>query len=60
MVKDPIREHDISFPRDRSFRHFSTSYYMRNLPNGERHDRRWLIYSKNFDKVYMILWQIGE
>ncbi|KAL5565837.1 hypothetical protein UlMin_029001 [Ulmus minor] len=43
---------DLLVEKDENSRHFSTSYYMRKLSNGEKHDRRWLIYSKYFDKVY--------
>ena len=52
VEKGPIRDDDISFLKDRNPRHLSTSYYIRKLPNRKRHERRWLIYSKDFDKVH--------
>ena len=47
-----IRVSDIEFPKDENGRHFSTSHYIRKLSNGEKYDRKWLVYSKKFDKVY--------
>ncbi|XP_062113370.1 uncharacterized protein LOC133824494 [Humulus lupulus] len=52
VEKGPIRINDIIFPKDENSRNFSTFYYMRKLLNGETYDRRWLVYSKDFDKVY--------
>ncbi|XP_075091514.1 uncharacterized protein LOC142171720 [Nicotiana tabacum] len=48
----PIRIIDTNFPNDTFSRYFSTTHYIQKLVNGERHDRRWLVYSKDLDKVF--------
>lgn len=38
---------------DEHNRHFSSNYYIRMLPNGETKDRKWLVYSKELDRVFV-------
>ncbi|ESQ51629.1 hypothetical protein EUTSA_v10017956mg [Eutrema salsugineum] len=49
----PRQEIGYQFPRDKiGGRHFSHSYYTRELRNGEKQDRRWLVFSKTLKKVF--------
>ena len=43
---------DYSFPKNINGRHFSHNYYRRCLKNGEKQDRRWLVYSTTSEKIY--------
>ncbi|XP_013614845.1 PREDICTED: uncharacterized protein LOC106321072 [Brassica oleracea var. oleracea] len=43
---------DYHFPRDHVGRCFSHSSYTREIRNGEKQDRQWLVYSKVKDKVF--------
>ncbi|XP_058763753.1 uncharacterized protein LOC131637183 [Vicia villosa] len=52
VEKGPIKVTDINFPKDESTRHFSSSFYIQKLPNGEKRERRWLIYSQDLNKVF--------
>ena len=52
MKRGPFRENVITFPKDSENRHFSSAYYIRHLANGEKSDRKWLIYSISLDKVF--------
>ena len=53
--KGPIKETIVNFPLDSNSRHFSHSHYIRTLPNRENQDRKWLVYSKSVDKVYVFV-----
>jgi hypothetical protein len=48
----PVKVTDIDFPRDAYARCFCSSLYLQHMSNGEKHERRWLVYSQNLDKVY--------
>ncbi|XP_070052794.1 uncharacterized protein [Nicotiana tomentosiformis] len=52
VEKGPIKITNIDFSKDKFFRHFFTTNYIQKLANGERHERRWLVYSKDLDKVF--------
>lgn len=39
-------------PKDQSNRRFNSTFYTRYLPNGEKHHRKWLVYSNKLDKLF--------
>ncbi|XP_024016126.1 zinc finger MYM-type protein 5-like [Eutrema salsugineum] len=43
---------DYQFPKDANGKHFSHACYIRVMANGEKVDRKWLVYSKAMDKVF--------
>ena len=51
--KGPVRDLSIEKgPKDQFNRRFNAAFYTRYLSNGEKHDRDWLVYSKDIDKVF--------
>ncbi|KAL6190410.1 hypothetical protein ACLB2K_036808 [Fragaria x ananassa] len=54
LVKNgPVRDMLIGKgPKDGLKRRFSSEFYSKYLPNGEKHHRDWLVYSKDIDKVF--------
>ncbi|XP_071712208.1 uncharacterized protein [Rutidosis leptorrhynchoides] len=48
----PARETNLEYPKDKLNRHFSDLYYLRTLLNNDTTDRKWLVYSKELDKVF--------
>ncbi|XP_020888446.1 zinc finger MYM-type protein 5-like [Arabidopsis lyrata subsp. lyrata] len=41
-----------NFPKDSVKRHFSHLYYTREMDDGTKQDRRWLVYSKVLNKIF--------
>ncbi|XP_028117590.1 zinc finger MYM-type protein 5-like [Camellia sinensis] len=52
VERGPIRGNGVNFSLDDKDRHFSSTFYMRQLQNGEKQDRKWLVYSDALDKVF--------
>lgn len=52
VERGPKRVKDVIFPKDAFERSFSSRHYIRDLPNGEKQDRKWLIYSLSLDKIF--------
>ena len=52
VERGPIRDNDIILPWGDDTRHFSTIHYTWILSNEEKHDRKWLVYSKDMDQVF--------
>ncbi|XP_052622654.1 uncharacterized protein LOC128127943 [Lactuca sativa] len=48
----PIKIYDFKFPKGQNSRSFSTSLYMQKIPNGEKYERTWLVYSIDVDRVF--------
>jgi len=46
---------DRNFPQDKYIRYFSTTHYIKRLVNGEKHERKWLIYSKDLDNFFVFV-----
>ncbi|KAL4614534.1 hypothetical protein ACB092_07G060100 [Castanea dentata] len=40
-----IKLRDLLVENDKYSRHFSTTHYIRKLPNGKKHDRKWLLFN---------------
>ncbi|KAM6556436.1 hypothetical protein CsatB_003455 [Cannabis sativa] len=52
VERGPKRVIKDEFTRDAFGRNFSSWHYIRELQNGEKQDRKWLIYSVSLDKVF--------
>nr|GEY76967.1 zinc finger MYM-type protein 1-like [Tanacetum cinerariifolium] len=53
VAEGPKRDKSIEKgPKDTNLRRFASAFYTKILPNNERCDREWLVYSKELDKVF--------
>jgi len=50
-----IRYNDMQYQKDENNRHFSSFYYQKVMPNGEKYYQRRLVYSKDLDKIVLLL-----
>ena len=47
-----LKDNDSDFSKDVINRYFSSTLYVRHLPNGDKQDRKWLVYSNSANKVF--------
>lgn len=52
VSRGPVQVSNCNFPTNNDGRKFTDNYYYRNLPNGEKVNREWLVYSISKDSVY--------
>ncbi|KAI8529141.1 hypothetical protein RHMOL_Rhmol12G0203300 [Rhododendron molle] len=53
VERGPMRKAcGVNFPKNGNGRHFSSVHYIRHLANGEKLDRKWLIYSEVLDRLF--------
>ncbi|XP_050369328.1 uncharacterized protein LOC126787497 [Argentina anserina] len=52
VERGPKRDNNVVFLKDKSNRSFSSWHYFKQLPNGEKQDRKWLVYSFSSDKIF--------
>ncbi|XP_073137915.1 uncharacterized protein [Henckelia pumila] len=52
VERGPKRDARTLFSKDSTNRHFNVLHYKRILSNGEKNDRRWLLYSNYVDKIF--------
>ncbi|KAK9053417.1 hypothetical protein SSX86_030051 [Deinandra increscens subsp. villosa] len=52
VEKGPLKIVDFKFPKDEGSRSFSSSLYMQKMKNGEKYERKWLVYSIDLDRVF--------
>lgn len=52
VSRGPIQVSSSNFPMNDDGRKFTDNYYYRNLANGEKIKREWLVYSTSKDSVY--------
>ena len=59
VERGPKRRVDgVNYPKDDLNRHFSSTHYIQHLSNGEKHDRKWLVYSDVLDKVFYFCYKL--
>lgn len=52
IEKGPIQNKQSTYPINELGRSFSSTYFYRKMPNGEKFNREWLIYSPKTDSIF--------
>ena len=52
VEKSPIKITNIDFPKDEFSRNIFSSFYIQKLSNDKQGKRKWLIYSRDLDRVF--------